>query len=39
MVSIFPNVASAERLITALLQDVHEDWISGKRYLDMDLEK
>ena len=39
VVSIFPNVASAERLITALLQDVHEDWISGKRYLDMDLEK
>ncbi len=39
VVSIFPNVASAERLITALLQDVHEDWISGKKYLDMDLKK
>lgn len=37
VVSIFPNVASGERLITALLQDVHENWITGRVYLDMSL--
>lgn len=35
--TIFPNVASCERLVTAVLQEVHEDWISGTRYLDMSL--
>jgi putative transposase len=35
--TLFPNVASCERLITAVLQGVHEDWITGKRYLDMSL--
>lgn len=35
--TLFPNVASCERLITAVLQDIHEDWITGKRYLDMSL--
>lgn len=35
--SLFPNVASCERLITAVLQGVHEEWMSGKRYLDMSL--
>jgi len=37
VVMLFPNVASCERLITAVLQDVHEGWITGKRYLDMSL--
>jgi putative transposase len=37
VVSIFPNVASAERLITALLQDIHENWITGRVYLNMSL--
>jgi putative transposase len=35
--TLFPNVASCERLITAVLQEVHEEWISGRQYLDMDL--
>lgn len=37
--TLFTNVASCERLITAVLQGVHEDWITGKRYLDMSLLK
>ncbi len=37
--TLFPNVASCERLITAVLQGVHEEWITGKRYLDMSLLK
>lgn len=35
--TLFPNVASCERLITAVLQNIHEDWITGKRYLNMSL--
>ena len=35
--TLFPNVASCKRLITAFLQSVHEEWITGKRYLDMSL--
>lgn len=35
--TLFPNVTSCERLITAVLQGIHEEWISGKRYLDMRL--
>ena len=35
--TLFPNVASCERLITAVLQGVHEEWITGRRYLDMSL--
>ena len=35
--TLFPNVASCERLITAVLQEVHEGWITGKRYLDIGL--
>jgi len=37
VVMIFPNVASCERLLTAVLQDVHEEWTTGRRYLDMSL--
>lgn len=37
VITLFPNVASCERLTTAVLQNVHEDWITGKRYLDMSL--
>jgi transposase-like protein len=33
VVRIFPNEASALRLITAVLQEVHEDWTTGHRYL------
>lgn len=35
--TLFPNVASCERLITAVLLGIHEEWITGKRYLDMKL--
>jgi putative transposase len=35
--TLFPNVESCERLITAILQEIHEEWITGKRYLDMGL--
>lgn len=35
--TLFPNVASCERLITAVLQGVHEEWITGKCYLKMGL--
>ena len=35
--TLFPNTASCERLSRAVLQEVHEDWISGKRYLNMSL--
>jgi len=35
--TLFPNVASCERLVTAVLLGVHEEWITGKRYLDMKL--
>lgn len=39
VVTLFPNVASCERLITAVLQGVHEEWITSKKYLDMSLLK
>jgi transposase-like protein len=35
--TLFPNVASCQRLITAVLQGVHEEWITGRQYLDMSL--
>jgi len=33
VVRVFPNEESALRLITAVLADKHEDWVSGKAYL------
>jgi transposase-like protein len=35
VIRIFPNEASAVRLIGALLAEQHEVWSTGKRYLDM----
>lgn len=32
---IFPNSASALRLITAILVEIHEDWLMGPQYLNM----
>ncbi len=32
---IFPNSESALRLITAILIEIHEDWITGPQYLNM----
>ena len=35
MVRIFPNRESCLRLVTALCMETSEEWLSGKRYLDM----
>jgi putative transposase len=37
VVRIFPNAASCLRLVRALAAEIHEDWIEGTRYLNMDL--
>ena len=37
VIRIFPNRASAERLLGALLMEMDETWGSGMRYLDMAL--
>lgn len=34
VVRVFPNKESCERLVTAILQETHEEWISGKIYLN-----
>jgi len=36
VVRIFPNRAAVERLLTALAMEQSEEWVSGRRYLDMD---
>lgn len=36
VVRIFPNRAAVERLVTALAMEQSEEWVSGRRYLDMD---
>lgn len=35
VVRVFPNEASCERLVTAILQETHEEWVSGKVYLSV----
>jgi putative transposase len=35
---LFPNEASLLRLVSAIEMEVSEDWIAGKRYLDMTVE-
>ena len=35
VIRIFPNAASAIRLLGALLVEYHEQWTTGKKYLDM----
>lgn len=35
VVRIFPNRASLLRLVTALVMDQSDEWVSGRRYLDM----
>ena len=39
VVRIFPNRKSCLRLVTALLQETHEDWITGHKYLNMSKSK
>ncbi len=36
VVRIFPNRAACLRLATALCMEQSEEWLSGRRYLDMD---
>jgi putative transposase len=36
VVRIFPNPASAQRLIAAVCMEQNEEWISGRKYLDME---
>ncbi len=35
---LFPNEASLLRLVSAIEMEVSEDWVTGKRYLDMNVE-
>lgn len=37
VVRIFPNEASCLRLVRALAVEIHEGWMEGPRYLNMDL--
>jgi transposase-like protein len=32
---MFPNKESALRLVTGVIVEIHEEWITGKQYLDM----
>ena len=34
---LFPNTASALRLVTGILIEIHEEWVTGRQYLDMSL--
>ena len=34
----FPNEASLLRLVSAVLMELSEEWETGKRYLNMDVE-
>jgi transposase-like protein len=36
VVRIFPNRAACLRLVTALCLEQSEEWLTGRRYLDMD---
>ena len=35
---LFPNESSLLRLVSAIEMEISEDWIAGKRYLDMNVE-
>jgi len=36
VIRIFPNMESAYRLVGALCAETHEEWSTGRRYLNMD---
>jgi putative transposase len=36
VIRIFPNLASAERLLCALAIEQNEEWITGRKYLNME---
>jgi len=33
---LFPNDSSELRLATAVLMEIHEEWIAGREYIDME---
>ena len=33
VVRLFPNVAACERLVTAILVEIHDEWVGSYRYL------
>lgn len=33
--SLFPNIASCQRLVSRIAMDIHEDWVTGKKYLEI----
>ena len=35
VVGIFPHEASALRLIPAVLAEIHEEWLTGRQYLNL----
>jgi transposase-like protein len=35
VIRTFPNSASAHRLVGALLQEQHKEWLTGRKYFDM----
>lgn len=35
MPRIFPDAASLLRMVTALAMELSDEWVSGRRYLDM----
>lgn len=35
---LFPNAEAALRLVTGILTEIHEEWITGKLYLDMSVQ-
>jgi len=39
VVRIFPNENSCLRLVSSVLLEIHEDWISSRRYLNMERQK
>jgi transposase-like protein len=36
---LFPNMASALRLVTGVIIEIHEEWVTNRRYLDMSLQE
>jgi transposase-like protein len=36
VVRLFPNAESCLRLVSAVLQEIHEDWVTGNVYLNME---
>ncbi|MBC7333676.1 MAG: transposase [Actinobacteria bacterium] len=36
VIRIFPNIASALILISCLCMEYHEEWISARKYLNME---